>query len=742
MARGNPTQSSFTAGELSPRVLGRTDIDRYQQGLKRCRNAHTVVQGGVKRRAGTRYTVAAAVNTNDGSVLVPFIAGRASAWMCEFSDASVRIYSPTGALVVTLASPYLLGQLSLIDYAQSDTTLYLFHPAHPVQRLQRFSGGTWALSPAPFTTIPFAEVGVEPGVSATLSAATVGTGRTLTAASATFLAADVGRAVLSEAGIAAITGFTSTTVVTVTITRAFAGTALAAGAWNMDSSPQTTCTPSAKDPVGATITLTLAANGWRTGDIGSTVRLNGGLCRITAYTSALIVSATILRELSATVAAPALAWSLEQPVWSATLGYPRTGTVYQQRLIAAGTTRYPRTVWGSRIGEPLDFEQWTNDADAFSFTIDSDDASPIAYVTGANELVVLTESGELSMRGGVEKPITPTNVRVKPESNHGCAQVRPVRVNREEIFVQRAGRKVRAMGYRYDFDGFTAPDITALADHLTVAGIRSLAYQQEVEQLVWAARGDGQFMSCTFDRDQQPSVVGWALHTSDGFVEMVASIPDGDRDALWMLVRRTINGAAVRYIERLDESFVRDHPSAATIDSMVYGFTVDCGIVFDDAVGLTEFSVPHLTGKQVDIVADGAKQPRQTVPVSGNITISRLSKRTLIGLPFRTEITLLTPEMATNEGGSQGAATRTGEVVLKFLNTIGGKIVGIHGRETQLADRRLGPMVLDAPPQSFDEPVSATLLGWDKARSEISIVQDDPLPMHLLSVTRKHTANN
>ena len=50
--------------------------------------------------------------------------------------------------------------------------------------------------------------------------------------------------------------------------------------------------------------------------------------------------------------------------------------------------------------------------------------------------------------------ITPTNVTVDPESNHGCAQVRPATINREILFVQRAGRKIRAMGYRYDIDGF------------------------------------------------------------------------------------------------------------------------------------------------------------------------------------------------------------------------------------------------------------------------------------------------
>lgn len=34
MSRVVLAQTSFTAGELSPRIMGRTDMDRYAYGLK------------------------------------------------------------------------------------------------------------------------------------------------------------------------------------------------------------------------------------------------------------------------------------------------------------------------------------------------------------------------------------------------------------------------------------------------------------------------------------------------------------------------------------------------------------------------------------------------------------------------------------------------------------------------------------------------------------------------------------
>src|SRR3546814_17749808 len=73
----------------------------------------------------------------------------------------------------------------------------------------------------------------------------------------------------------------------------------------------TTVTPSAKDPVGQEVTLTLAVAGWRDDDVGRFVRRNGGLLRITEKTSDTIVTAVIETELARVVAAPKLDWSLD-----------------------------------------------------------------------------------------------------------------------------------------------------------------------------------------------------------------------------------------------------------------------------------------------------------------------------------------------------------------------------------------------------------------------------------------------
>lgn len=815
-------QNAFTTGEIAPRAYGRSEMDRYQQALKYARNGHPVIHGGFKRRAGFMYAAAAFSDTSDASILVPFVEGQGKAWMLEFAHQAVRIYNADRTYTgIELVSPYTAAQLALIDWAQSDSTLWVTHPMVMPQRLQRLADGIWVMGSAPFTTLPFDQTGHAPAASLTLSAAGVGAGRTVTANASVFLPSDVGRAITYGAGIAVLTGYTSGTVMTAEITRAFAGTAIPSGAWVLDSSPQIGAFATIASPVGSAVaiygsaaraaSLTLSdvtgsititasaavfaagdvgkllfagtgmvslttftsatqmsgtvqklfdsktyaqdlwgvqADAFRLGDVGSFVRINGGLCKITGFTSASAVPAVIVRALAGATLCPPLAWSLEQAVWNSRNGYPRSVTIHQQRSIFGGSSKYPRTVWGSRIGEPLDFERWTDDSDSFTYTIDGDEATAIRYVTSGKQLAALTESAEYSLRSGVEKPLTPTNVRVVAESNHGCAQVRPAQINDEQVFVQVSGRKVRAFGYRYDFDAYRSPDITALAEHITKSGVTWMTYAQEREQMLWATRADGRFISCTIDRDQQPSVVGWAQHDTLGHVECMQSLPNGDRNEVWAIVRRTVDGLQKRYIEVMDDKW---EPLAASADlpagldeRPVYGCTVDCAKSFEAAEVFDSVSVPHLVGNKVAVIADGSviwdgySADSPVVPADGTVTLPRFASKVLVGLPFKSRATLLTPEVQTAVGSAQGKPARTGEMFLRFLETVGGKVVNNQGNGQVVPFRKLGTGVLDQMPVPFTGLLRITMLGWERGDSEISILQEQPLPMHVLAAIRTH----
>lgn len=746
MPRLSLYQSNFTAGEISPRIVGRVDIDKYANAAKGLTNCHPVVHGGAVRRAGTFCSQAAKYSGSKAARLIEFVVSRDIAYMLEFGDLYVRVFSPNGVYTgIELVSPYTEAMLNDIDFVQGADTMFLFHESVAPYRLRSFTPAVWDLSAAPFTVMPFDEQGHKLAANLTLGA-TSGSGITATASAGVFLNSDVGRDIVCSAGIGVVTGFTSSTQLTINILVPFASTSLASGSWYLDYSPFATVTPSAKDPVGAAITLTGSIDTWRTEDVGKYVRINSGLCKIKGYTSPTIVNATIITALSFTTGAPAQSWTLEASVWNAANGYPRTGTLFQQRLWCAGSPKYPQTIWGSKTGLYLDFTKGTADSDGCIFTVASDEINPISYLASARTMIIHTYGGEMIMEGTNDKAITPTNVQIKPQTSYGSRNVRPITIGKESVFVQRAGRKVRAMSYQFQIDGYTCPDLTVLAEHITQSGVVSMAYQQEPDQLLWLVLADGTMLTCTLDRDQQ--VTGWAKHYTEGAFESVSTIPNGTSEQVWAIVRRTVNGSTVRYVEWFDSTFLPDYPSGAAsgyppvTQPKVYGCTTDCSTYVDNASGQSTFTgLGYLEGKTVDVVADGIVMPQQTV-TGGAITIPRTSKRTLIGTHFQSRIDMLTIEAGTGAGTAQGNSMHIGEVTARLLNTLGLQVLDGEGRAQEIEFRKFGADVLDVAPPLFTGNVRIEMLGWERGKAEISLVQDQPLPMHVLSVMRKVTIND
>jgi hypothetical protein len=723
MPRVTMLQTNFTAGEISPRLLGRTDIARYQNGAKILENCYPLVQGGVIRRPGLRY-VAAAKFADKKVRLIPYTFNKDQAYILEFGHLYMRVYKD-GAQVLTggsvpyeIVTPYGENELADLNYAQGADTMFIAHPSFPIYRLRRQDHADWSLAPAPFVTTPFDEIGYRPTTTLTLSSGAVGTGRTLTAGAAHFQAADVGREVWANSGVAKITAVASGTSATADVVVAFSSTSIASEQWQIRLTPQTTCTPTAKDPVGTIITLTLGAAGWRADDVGKFVSINRGLCQITAYTSSVAVQAKILTALDATVASPANAWVLMASVWNARDGYPAAVSLNEQRLVAAGSPGYPQTVWMSRIGEYLNFELGTRDDDALSFTVASDQINPVQHIGQIKSMLVLTGGGEFSLQGGVEKPVTATNVQVKNQSNYGCSNVRPVRIGNELLYIQRAGRKLRASSYKVETDAFASPDLSVLGEHATLSGIKEMAYQQEPDSVIWLIRNDGVLVSVTIERDQD--VIGWARHSTDGTFESCACIPIATGDQIWVVTNRSINGAAVKYIERMTSN----------------SFT-DCSLKGTSGPGVAVWTgLNHLEGETVSILADGVVMP-DAIVTGGQITLSRPAFSVDIGLPFIPKVKLLTPEIGTGTGSAQGNSMRVSEVTIRLVETIGAEVNG-----QVIAFRQFGEDVLDNPVDAYTGDHRIEVLGWDRGKTDIEITQPQPLPFHLLCVIMKLTVND
>jgi hypothetical protein len=728
MPRVTQLQTNFTAGELSPLLHGRVDVARYQNGAEEVRDLVPQTWGGVKRRPGSVF-VALTADSTKASRLIPYAVSGSRAFVLEFGDLYVRFYID-GAQVESspgvpyeISSPYTQAQLAALDYTQGSDTMFLFHEAVPIYKLVRISDTNWTLAAVTFLAEPFEDPGTYPASTLTATlAAPEGAGMHLLAgefsgapganvaiswAAGVVTVEKTGHGLATGNGVSitgcAPLGFNGVYVITVTGPDHFTYAQAA------DPGP----------PTAPGYTLALTGSGiFSAGDVGSSVRINGGIVKINGFVSSSVVSGVIKRELLSVVGARQDAWSLHAPAWSASRGYPRTGTLFEQRLVVGGTPSFPQTIWGSETGAYLSFQQGDADADGYAFTIASDVVTPIRYLASARVLVAMTEAAEYTLQGGIERALAATNVQIKLRTNHGCAQARPVRVRDSELFVQRAGRKLRQLSYDAAADDFSAPDLSILAEHLTEGGIIGLCWQQEPTSIVWLCKADGSLLSITLDRDQQ--VTAWAYHEGFvGAVESIATIPSADGDEVWMIVRRSIGAGTQRYVEKLQEG--------------VYGDSA----VIDSGVASTAWSgLGHLEGETVTVQADGVFAGEHVV-VSGAVTLARAATSVVIGLPFAPRVKLLPPEIQTGMGSASGNAMRTSEVTVRFHETTG---CAINGRPIPF--RQTGAASLDEPPPTFTGVKRLSLLGWGRGRSDLVFSCTAPMPFHILSVTRKFTTND
>lgn len=728
--------TNFTAGEQSPRLRGRVDIAKYNASAQELLNCVVLKQGGVTIRPPTKY-IGEVKDSSQTARIIPFVFSRTDAYLLELGDLYQRVWKNGVRVESSPGTPFEVAttwndeELAALDYSQGADTMLVAHPDNPVQAIRRFGDARWTVGDANFRPSPVAEVGDRGNMTMTISNGTVGAGRTITAGAAFFLAADVGRRISWGGGTALITAVGSATSATATVEATFVdlvanGTAGPAPIWLLEGSPRAACTPNFAGPVGASTDLVLAAAGWRPDVVGGIVDINGGVVRVLSYTSSTQINGVIVRVLDGLTAAPADAWTQRKSVFNAVDGYPRAVTFYQQRTWLASTRRYPQTKWGSKPGLFFDFTPGTDDDSAVYKTLDSDEINAIDYLHSGRNLIALTVGGEFECRGGIEKPITQTNEQINLQTRWGCAQVRPEQVGGELVFLQRGGKTMRAI--RADqVEGFVAPDISVFSEHLVRKGITSMAFEQTPESVLWCATGDGKLLAVTYNVEQD-TIAFCSGEVAGGFVEWVATVPEGDMDATYLLVRRTINGSTKRYIEKLDWG--------GWIDTQEIRNAHDCRLEKTGAASATWSGFGHLEGQTVSVLADDIYMGDQVV-TAGQITLPRTATKVSVGLPYVARIRQQAPEVALRTGTSQGQAISTHRIQVRFFQTIGARI---NGQDLQFRQFDV-PNTLDQPVAAFSGIKDMNDYGWANGESELVLEQSQPYPWTVLAIIRDMTVN-
>ncbi|ANS03922.1 hypothetical protein [uncultured Mediterranean phage uvDeep-CGR2-AD3-C191] len=405
--------------------------------------------------------------------------------------------------------------------------------------------------------------------------------------------------------------------------------------------------------------------------------------------------------------------------FSSSDNYPSCVTFWQERLWFANTNTDPQTIWATKSGDFENMDLGSAAAgDGIKLTIASGKVNVIRYLAPSRVLLVGTTGGEFALRGATtDEGVTPSNVNVRSESTYGTKNVMPLRSEAAVLFIQRAGRKLRELRYKYDSDSYSADDLTILAEHVTEGGVTQLEYVQQPDPIIWAVRADGTLLGLTYETAHK--VLAWHRHTTDGSFESVAVIPNpaGTADELWCVVNRTVDGATKRYVEYFTDTY----------------FT-DSTLAYDGSSTASLSGLSHLEGKSVAIrgiaatsnQTDYAVYPSQTVD-SAAVAVSPNVTKAQIGLGFTSTLKTQRPEINTGQGTSQGTKRRYSEIFVRLYESLGVEINGDQLPFRSSADE------MDSPPALFTGDKRVSNLGWDR-EGRIEVKQTQPLPLQVSAI--------
>ncbi len=226
-------------------------------------------------------------------------------------------------------------------------------------------------------------------------------------------------------------------------------------------------------------------------------------------------------------------WSMG--AWGAAQGFPRACAMYQDRLILAGSNLQPQTIWMSRTGDYADFSTSDplRDDDAVNITLAGSRTDGIHSLLAGGDLLAFTNGGEWRVKGaGDAGAITPTALAAHQQTSIGTKEIQPIMAGGNMILVQSQGRKVYALGYDLNTDGYAGNEISIMSSHMFEGKkIVDMAYQSEPDSLLWFVLNDGTCAVCTYNPEHE--VIGWSRQVFREGVSGIAAMSGEEKTEIF-----------------------------------------------------------------------------------------------------------------------------------------------------------------------------------------------------------------
>lgn len=746
---------SYAGGEISPHLYGRLDLSKFQTGLAKCLNFRVTPQGPIENRPGFAYVNKAKNNTKK-AVLIPFSYNSEQTFALEFGDQYIRFHTNGGTLlegvknltgitkanpgvftiaghgwsngdwiflagiggmtelnsrwgivanatantftltdlfgaaidtsamtaytaggtasrVYEITSPYVEADLFDLHYVQSADVLTITHPSYAQRELRRLSSTNWSL-----TTITFGS-----GISApAVPGVSVGGPGGGSPVGHTYVITAVADGTLEESGDSGSSGTSHDLTV--------------AGNF-IDVQPT------------AAVTGAIRYNVYKLAGVYGYI----GQC---AYGNA-VRDNNIEPDTSKT---PPLSGN---PFTGAGT-YPQAVSYFEQRRCFGGSTSLPQSIWMTRSGTEsnMNYSIPSQDDDRIAARIVSREAHVVRHLVPLDDLLALTSGGVWRIRS--EGALTPSSISIKPQSYVGASNVQPAATNQSVIYVADRGQHAQEVSFKTDgrVSYYDVADISVLATHLfDYHSIVQLAYATAPVQTLWAVRDDGILLGLTHMPEHE--VQAWHQHDTNGLFESVCAVAEGSEDGVYVIVKRTINGQTVRYIERMH---------SRQFDEVADAFFVDAGATYDGAAATTITGLHHLEGMEVAILADGGVEPAQTV-TNGTITLQSEASTVHVGLAYTADAQSLPLASEALAALGQGMLKNVNRVDLRVLQSSGVKAGPSFDNLTEYRQR--SQEAYGSPPELVSAMIGFAVEPKWQQDGTVCIRQANPLPLTIVSMS-------
>jgi len=492
-------QSTFSLGELDPKLFARSDFEGYYKGAKTLRNVLVIPQGGVTRRFGLTY-LATVVDTGDANepitnpteingLIFDFSPSKSFLIIARPHDrtgtpaVAFDIYLDDALQATVTTTDYTIAQISeLYFFRAQDRVLILHEDVQPHQLVRGANDATWSTNAITFSIFPAFDFSIFDGTS-------------------------------------------------------YRG-------------PTVTFTPSATSGIGITLTAVNAT--FTAGHVGGLFTGAGGVMRITAVNGAgTVATGTTLKPFDATTAIKGVDALLEGVAWGdytagtpagSSRGWPSRGCFFQTRLVLANSAVLPNLLWFSSTSDYYNFDDSSSlDVSGFSIGLGSDGNEEVRELVGTKALIALGLQGLHSTSLFIDQPVTPATTFLTEQARSGAADLRAQIVDNQVFYVDKNKQQVNAARYDINASSFDVVDATIFSPQIIDDPKSTAVYRPSSNAgSFYLATNVGGTLG-VFQSLLQQTVQAWTLSDTRGYFERVlASLETG-----YALIRRSISTLTV-----------------------------------------------------------------------------------------------------------------------------------------------------------------------------------------------------